>query len=56
MGNPHRICPDCGAWLDSGEQCDCQDATAQDTAPEAGSEAGQQATANPRGPALVPVA
>lgn len=21
----YRICPDCGAYLDSGERCDCQD-------------------------------
>ncbi len=21
----YRICPDCGAYLDPGERCDCQD-------------------------------
>ena len=52
MTKPLRTCPNCGAWLDSGERCDCQDATAKDTAPEAGTEAGQQATGNPHGPVL----
>ena len=52
MTKPFRTCPNCGAWLDSGERCDCQDATASDTAPEAGAEAGQTATGNPRGPVL----
>lgn len=56
MTKPLRTCPNCGAWLDSGERCDCQDATAQDTAQVAGAEAGQKATANPPGPALEPVA
>lgn len=52
MPKPLRVCPDCGGLLDPGERCDCQDAAANDTAPEAGAEAGQQATENPHGPAL----
>lgn len=57
MPKPLRVCPNCGAWLDSGERCDCQDVTAKDTAPpEAGAEAGQKATANHSGPVLAPMA
>ena len=26
MRKHDNICPDCGAWLDPGERCDCQDA------------------------------
>lgn len=52
MSKPMRTCPDCGAWLDSGERCDCKDATASDTAQEAGAEGGQSATGNPRRPVL----
>lgn len=26
MIDPYRTCPDCGAALDPGERCDCQDA------------------------------
>lgn len=47
MGNPLRTCPACGAWLDPGETCDCQDETAENTAPVAGAEAAQQAVAEP---------
>lgn len=25
MIDPYRTCPDCGAALDPGERCDCQD-------------------------------
>ena len=46
MSKPYKTCPDCGDHLDAGEICDCKDATAKDTAPEA--------TRNPRGPVLVP--
>ena len=53
MTKPLRTCPHCGAWLDSGERCDCQDGN---TAQEVEAEEGQQATENPRGPVLVPVA
>lgn len=49
MTKPMRTCPACGAWLDSGERCDCQDETTQ----EADTEAGQQGIENPTGPALV---
>ena len=49
---PLRVCTECGGLLDPGERCDCQDATAENTAPEAGAEAGQKATANPHEPVL----
>ena len=52
MSKPLRTCSACGAWLDSGERCDCQDVTAQDTNQVAGTEAAQEATQNPRGPVL----
>ena len=25
MTKPMKMCQNCGAWLDSGERCDCQD-------------------------------
>ena len=28
----YRICPECGAHLDPGEQCDCQEKDAEETA------------------------
>ena len=52
MPKPLRVCTECGGLLDPGERCDCQDATAETTAPEAGAEAGQKATANPHEPVL----
>ena len=52
MTKPMRTCQHCGAWLDSGERCDCQDDTTKDTAPESGTEAGEQATGNPHEPVL----
>ena len=55
MPKPLRVCHNCGGLLDPGERCDCQDATAKDTALVAGTEAGQQATANPHEPVLAPM-
>lgn len=31
MRKHQNVCPDCGAWLDSGESCDCQE-SAQEAA------------------------
>lgn len=47
MAKPMRVCPDCGAWLDSGERCDCKDAITSDAAPEVGDVAGQTVAGNP---------
>lgn len=46
MTKPLRTCPDCGAYLDSGERCDCKAEPAQET------DADPQATENPHGPVL----
>ena len=35
----YRICPNCGAYLDFGERCDCQD---KETAPDAANIEGGQ--------------
>ena len=45
MSKPLKVCPDCGAYLDSGERCDCKDDASCETEPET--------TENPRGPVLV---
>lgn len=35
MGKPYKVCPDCGAHLDAGEQCDCkQERETEDRAAE----------------------
>lgn len=35
MTKPLRTCPDCGAWLDSGERCDCKDNPSDEDTQEA---------------------
>lgn len=52
MSTAYKTCPECGRKLDEGERCTCKDAELREAAPEAGSEAGEQATRNPTGPAL----
>ena len=52
MSIQSRTCPDCGGPLSEGERCTCKDADLREAAPEAGSEAGEQATRNPTGPVL----
>jgi len=50
MTKPMRTCPDCGAWLDSGERCNCRDEAANDTAQEAGAKQGRQRLETLTGP------
>ncbi len=54
MSKPYRTCPHCGAHLDSGEHCDCQDPKCDtEAAQEAGQEAGALATCKQKEPALL---
>lgn len=41
---PLKVCPDCGAYLDSDERCDCKDTDSREAEPETAE--------NPRGPVL----
>ena len=47
MSKSLRTCTNCGAWLDSGERCDCQDKTAEGTATAPQKPEPKQATLNP---------
>ena len=55
MSKPYRVCPKCGAHLDHGEPCDCEDRVEQEVAQSAADTAAQPATGDEREPVLMPV-
>ncbi len=55
MRKPYRVCPKCGAHLDHGEPCDCEDRVERETAQSAADTAAQPATEDKHEPALMPV-
>lgn len=55
MSKPYRVCPKCGAHLDHGEPCDCEDRVERKAAQSAADTAAQPATGDDREPVLMPV-
>ena len=55
MSKPYRVCQKCGAHLDAGERCDCEDRTELDVAQDTADTAAQPATEDKHEPALMPV-
>ncbi len=53
MSKPYRICHKCGAHLDHGEPCDCEDRTALDVAQSASDTAVQPTTEDEPKPVLM---
>lgn len=54
MSKPYKICPKCGAHLDHGELCDCEDHKAQEAAELGADLAAQPAARDEREPVLMP--
>lgn len=54
MSKPYRVCQKCGAHLDHGEPCDCEDRVEQEVAQSAADTAAQPATRDEREPVLMP--
>ena len=48
----YRICPKCGAHLDHGESCDCEDRVEQEPAKQGAKSAAKPATMDKREPVL----
>lgn len=44
MSKPYRVCPKCGAHLDHGESCNCEDRTDLEVAQSVADTAAQPAT------------
>ena len=55
MSKPYRVCQKCGAHLDAGEKCDCEDRVERETAQGAADTAAQPATEDEHEPVLMPV-
>lgn len=55
MSKPYRVCPKCGAHLDHGESCDCEDRVKQEVAQSTADTAAQPATGDERELVLIPV-
>ena len=55
MSKPYRVCPKCGAHLDHGEPCDCEDRMEQEVAQSAADTVAQPATGDDLEPVLMPV-
>ncbi len=55
MSKPYRTCPKCGAHLDTGERCDCEDRMEQEVAQSVADTAAQPATGDERESVLMPV-
>ena len=55
MSKQYRVCQKCGAHLDAGEKCDCEDRAEQEVAQGAADTAAQPATGDDREPVLMPV-
>lgn len=55
MSKPYSVCPKCGAHLDAGERCDCEDRVEQEVAQSAADTAAQPATGDDRELVLMPV-
>ncbi len=53
MSKPYRVCPKCGAHLDHGEPCDCEDRVKREVAQSAADTAAQPATGDEREPVLM---
>lgn len=53
MSKPYKVCPNCGAHLDHGEPCDCEDRAEQEPAQGAAALAAQPATRDEREPVLM---
>lgn len=51
----YRVCPKCGAHLDHGEPCDCEDRMEQEAAQSIADTAAQPATRDDHEPVLMPV-
>lgn len=54
MSKPYRTCPKCGAHLDHGEPCNCEDRTENELAQSAADLAHKPATKDDRQPVLMP--
>lgn len=54
MSKPYRVCPKCGAHLDHGEPCDCEDRAEREAAQDAADLASQPVFAGEREPVLMP--
>ena len=48
----YRVCPKCGAHLDHGEPCDCEDRVERETAKQGADPAAKLATMDKREPVL----
>ncbi len=54
MSKPYKVCPKCGAHLDHGEPCDCEDRAEREAAQDAADLASQPVFVGEREPVLMP--
>lgn len=55
MSKPYRVCPKCGAHLDHGEPCGCEDCMEQEVAQSVADTAAQPGSGDEHEPVLMSV-